>query len=249
MAIHDLFFSVTQITTSNPKSSSTGFFCVLDDGLYLITNRHCVLKEPDFVPQRITILLHRDPSELTSIELRDIELYNADNSRRWLEHPEYGAYVDVVAIPLDAEIGGKYCVKAVSEDLIIRTDLTLAPGEDLMVFGFPLGFFDSSNFLPVVRTGTLATAHNVPYQHTPSFLVDSRLHEGSSGSPVWTKPTEVLAPKGQLLIGTKPGGHFFLTGVFSATLDKTDSSPKHEPLALHKVWFASLIPEIIRNRE
>ena len=91
----------------------------------------------------------------------------------------------------------------------------------------------------------MASVYPVPFRGNPYVLIDARLHSGTSGSPVVTKPTN-------LIMRTDGSGAItnrfvrYLVGVHSATLDVTDrDSKRDEPLGLSVAWFASLIQEII----
>ncbi len=175
-----------------------------------------------------------------------IHLYHNNGSKKWLEHPN-GREIDVVAVRLPSDICERFVVKAVQETHSIPNNVLLSPGEDLIVIGFPLGFYDEVNNLPVVRNAALSSAHNVAFEAKPYFLVDSRLHSGSSGSPVWTKPRDQLCTTdGSVFAGTAgPGGYFFFAGIFSMTFDPKRNDSEDEPLGLNAVWFPTLIPEIV----
>ena len=50
---------------------------------------------------------------------------------------------------------------------------------------YPLGqYYDDVFNLQVVRNGTVASAYPMRFRGQPYFLIDARLHEGTSGSPV-----------------------------------------------------------------
>ena len=248
MPVHDLFFSVARITTADPESESTGFFYRHNAGdVYLVTNRHCVIDEDDdFKPTEISVLVHKSGVELWDVENETISLYDSNGLPIWLEHSD-GTHVDVVLIPCQFLFEKQYVIKALQEHNFLPPNIPLSPGEDLVVIGFPLGFFDAINNLPVVRNAALASAHNIAFNQNPHFLVDARLHSGSSGSPVWTKPRDQLCTTdGAVRMGTAgPGGYYFFTGVFSAAYDPPRDKIEDEPLGLNKVWFARLLPEII----
>jgi hypothetical protein len=108
------------------------------------------------------------------------------------------------------------------------------------VLGYPLGFSDELNNLPIVRRASIASAFDVDFEAMPCFLVDAQLHEGMSGSPVFAHAQDAFDTKtGALHIVDKPTSYFL--GVFSDewTVDK-------QPLRLNTVWRVSVIRDILR---
>ncbi|MGC2683055.1 MAG: hypothetical protein WA323_14420 [Candidatus Nitrosopolaris sp.] len=109
--------------------------------------------------------------------------------------------------------------------------------------GYPLGYYYDYVFnLPVIRSGTLASAYPVSYQGKPHFLIDVRLHEGTSGSPVITKLKNLL----EIIGPGKAAGRLrsVLLGVNSSTwvLPKDE-----EPLGLNAAVFASIVQHITKD--
>jgi hypothetical protein len=230
-------------------SVCTGFFYLYEGAAFFITNRHAVLDEKeDYVPDTIKLKLHTDASDLSANEDFLIELYGDNGERIWLEHPKYKKNVDIVAIPVEVDLfKTKYVHKAFMPSSHIPDEVFLPVGGDVLVLGYPLGFSDSKNNLPIVRDATLASVYPVPFEGMPVFLIDGRLHSGMSGSPVITKPSNFIQKKdGDLSVYNVP--QVYLLGVHSAKYDVSSRDPdKDEPLGLNEVWFASLIPEIVEQ--
>jgi len=227
----------------------SGFFYMFEDRLYLITNRHVFIKEDEnFYPDQIKLRLHTDPNDVRQNADLVLRLYEG-NAPAWLEHPVGGSEIDVVALPLDrGEIDRRFFVRALAERDHIPPDVDIAIGEDVQVIGYPLGFHDEVHNLPIVRNATLASVYPVPFRGHPHLLIDSRLHSGTSGSPVMTKPTQMIRQTdgSTSILG---GPVSYLVGVHSASLDIITRDPaRDEPLGLNVVWFATLIPEIIRRQ-
>ncbi len=57
--------------------------------------------------------------------------------------------------------------------------------ENVVVVGYPIGLWDSTNNLPIVRSGITATHPAVDFLGRQEFLVDAACFVGSSGSPVF----------------------------------------------------------------
>ena len=251
MPISDIVAVVCQVqcfNTRQPIGSGSGFFYTLEDQLYLITNRHVVIDEKeDFYPDEIRVRLHTNPNDVYQNEQLAMPIYESDEPA-WREHPSQGANVDVVALPLDTEaVKKKFFIRSLAPSNHIPTDVDIPIGEDIQVIGYPLGFHDALHNLPIVRNATLASVYPVPFQGNPYILIDSRLHSGTSGSPVMTKPTNMIrkADGSTTFISRSVG---YLVGVHSATVEIPTRDPSQdEPLGLNVVWFASLIPDIIRG--
>ena len=64
-------------------------------------------------------------------------------------------------------------------------------GDDLLVIGYPLGIRDTKHKTPIIRSAIMASVYPLPFDGMPYFLIDSFLHEGTSGSPVLLKPSTV----------------------------------------------------------
>lgn len=75
--------------------------------------------------------------------------------------------------------------------------------QDTLMVGYPKGFFDEMNNLPVLRKGIIASHIGKNFQGRPEFLIDAVCLPGSSGSPVFIFPEQVLSQSlGQNLMGT-----------------------------------------------
>src|SRR3989442_12382964 len=108
--------------------------------------------------------------------------------------------------------------------------------------GYPLGqYYDDVFNLPVVRNGTVASAYPMRFRGQPYFLIDSRLHEGTSGSPVMTKSKRDWR---KVEGGSEVDNfRFYLLGVNSSTWQL---SKDQEPLGLNTAVFASIVQDITR---
>lgn len=256
-AIDPLFVSVCRIIASSKEGAeyhyATGFFYEHAEGLYLITNRHVVIdEEDDYHPDELILRLHTNPRNLQENAPYKISLYD-DAIPVWYEHPR-GEDVDLIAIWLDVGIKSRFTIKPFTMNDFAPSSIEFPVGQDLLVMGYPKGYHDQFNNLPLVRNALISSAYGVNFDRNPYFLIDSHLHEGMSGSPVITAPSSTFQGDGYTAMY---GEVFkFLIGVNSATVDvaKTEengeSRDKYEdPLGLNTVWYARLIPEIITQCE
>jgi hypothetical protein len=246
--IKPLFLTVARISTYDDEMGTvlrngTGFFYSNpNDDLFLITNRHVIKDESSwYIPNMVRLSLHANRDNLKDNDNYDIPLYNNNAKPRWREpHP----WMDVVAIPIDVkEIKERGLLIESFSDIKFQTKLHLEIGEDILVMGYPKGcYYDNVFNLPVIRSGTLASAYPVPYQDKPHFLIDARLHEGTSGSPVITKLKNLIEATGPGKMEARP--QFVLLGVNSST----GPLPKgEEPLGLNAAVCASIIQTITND--
>jgi S1-C subfamily serine protease len=245
--ISHLAFCVAQVecfTGNELIARATGFFYASAGDIYLITNRHVVRsEETGHLPDKLKLRLHTDASDIRRNDVHVVRLYDRRGRRTWLEHPT--ADVDVVAVPLDTRrLQAHFVVRPFGPSNHLPEEVVVQVGEDVLVFGYPLGLYDVAYNLPLVRRGTLASFYPIPFGGRPYFLMECRLHRGCSGSPVLTKvgglfQTRSANPEMFLSQG------FYLLGVSSARVEKRREGEGEEPLGLNEVWFAYLIPEII----
>ena len=259
--IDDLYLAVSKITThaynknksTNARclSTATGFFYVNGSSNYfLVTNRHVIIDEnAGLYPNILRLYLHTDEDDLTKNDNFDIPLYNGVK-KRWLE-PK-GEMYDVVAIPIEKNFLNRGCLTCFSDDHFFPEEYRLSLGQEVLVFGYPLGFWhDHKHNLPVIRSGTVASAYPIPYNQNPYFLVDSRLHKGTSGAPVITRSPTRLYKNVQVARDKKRWGRSdeeikqdklrnqrFLLGINAATFPFPKSKQSSD---LNAVYFAHVL--------
>lgn len=271
---------ITEIFESSEKVKyATGFFFEYEDQLYLVTNRHVVYNacnEPEVLhdgaepkrPVALRLLLNRKDSlteingfkklDLTKYEEYGLDLYN-NRSSIWLEHPDNlnisreEDKVDIAVIPLNKnEVLGRFLITSFDVDSLPGESLPFIYGESLMVMGYPLGHFDEVNNLPIVRNATMATAFSAYYRGRPTFLIDSRLHEGVSGSPVLlnTCIPKFINGEWNMLEPSEDGllPMPCLLGIVSNYLTVMDPFTK-EYIGLSEIFRSTLIPDIIGHHK
>ncbi|MBI5889736.1 MAG: trypsin-like peptidase domain-containing protein [Nitrosomonadales bacterium] len=222
-------------------ASASGFFFRHNHKKYLATNRHVVIDDEEhYFPDRLAIRLHRS---ITNPELNvvvPVSLYDDHHQRLWLEHPAQELLkCDVVLVPLpEVAIAGAH-INFMAVENFPDSRLNVPPFSDVVVVGYPLGFHDEVNNLPIYRQGMIASPYPSMFERKPYFLIDARLHSGSSGSAVLNSPHNILTRN-------KAGFHSdqaLLLGIFSA-----DFSSNEDPLGLNIVWYSHLLVEIAEGR-
>lgn len=216
--------------------SATGFFYRHEGKHYLITNRYVVVDEKDdYYPDSLIIKLHVDVKNLQQIRDVEIPLYE-DERLLWYEHPNL-EYVDIIAYNLDEYILEGDRLHYISlRNIDARAGPYVEDLETIYLIGYPLGFYDTRNNLPIKRGCTLASPYGNDFEGNPYFLVDARIHSGLSGSPVFTPM--FISENGEPL---KMAINSFL-GIFSG-----EYIVKGINLGLGVVWYPVLVHEIVAN--
>jgi hypothetical protein len=235
-------FSSGRAPQPSRSHSATGFFFRQNDDKYLITNRHVVVSENDQrYPDILRIKVHIDRASLLPTRTIEIPLYDGTRSL-WIEHPDNANIqdpkekIDLAAIKINNNIQNTDIMDFFLVGDLPRNDLLLGVGDLCIIAGYPYAFHDTLHYLPVVRSGTIASTWGAHFRGKKCFLVDSKLHPGTSGSPVVIPFSTVRRDRaGGVGIGAFPP---VLIGVNSGT---------YEGLDLNAVWYSALIPETINQ--
>jgi hypothetical protein len=87
-----------------------------------------------------------------------------------------------------------------------------SPVEDIVTIGFPNGFWDEYNNMPVVRKGIAATHPKLNYKGQEALWVDITIYPGMSGSPVFILGYGLEFYKGG---GESQGAKTYFLGILS----------------------------------
>jgi len=248
IGIDPLAASVTRLAAIQDrklKSSATGFFYNKNGRIFLVTNRHVLIDEgKDHYPEIIKFIVHINSSNVRENREITLGLYDDSGKMKW---KEINPMIDVAAFDVTEEISKGCFVIPFSKSNFVPEDIEIGVGADVLVIGYPLGIFDEVFNLPVVRSAILATFYPVPFQGNPFFLVEARLHPGTSGSPIVTKPTNILAVRGGgiRMIG---GNAVFLLGILSHAWpfipEEEARARGFGPLDLNVAYFSSIVEDI-----
>ena len=259
-----LHHMTTPVITETPQGASqgSGFFYSVEGeppdpntpgpqwvpvDIWVITNGHVVMPKIDGIevlPSTITVHLRRwDASGQSS--WAPVSVSGSDIEERVKLHSNES--VDVAAINVSGLLAQELASHmdqftyaspfSLSRGLLARNnrEIQVEASSDVLVVGYPRGFYDDVNLFPIVKSGIVASRWGARFQGAPCFLVDAKLFPGSSGSVVISKPSAIALRDGQLLT-TKDGEKAFaLLGIFSATYE----------LDLGVVWYAEAIEELV----
>ena len=161
-----------------------------------------------------------------------------------MEHPDnlhilqQNEKIDLGAIKINGLLQTTDLVDFFTSADLPRNDLLLGLGDACIIAGYPYAFHDTTHYLPIVRSGTIASTWRAFFRGRKHFLVDAKLHPGTSGSPVEIPPTSMRRDvRGGVGIGNFPP---VLIGVNSGAFTELD---------LNIAWYSSLIPEILNQAQ
>jgi hypothetical protein len=108
----------------------------------------------------------------------------------WILHPNPD--IDLCAAPLiylldraGFKLEEVYRVPFNAANILSDEELLNLRGvEDVVMIGYPQGFWDNVNNMPLVRRGITSTHAGIDFKGKPEALIDMACFVGSSGSPV-----------------------------------------------------------------
>lgn len=233
--------------------SATGFFFSdTENNVYLVTNKHVIYGEKYFEKNAkpeidtLKIVLHVNKDNLSQNEEVIIKLFNG-NVKIWKEHLQKN--IDIVCIPLllDRE---KFVFFSIGENALDTSNLKIG-FEKIFIMGYPYGWYDTLNNLPITRIGHLSSPLGVFFMGHPFMLGDVETHEGMSGSPVFMHLKDYITIDENNKETTHLGSwKTILLGVFSGqprwnVKNKETDKIIKIPHSLSIIWFSSLIKEIV----
>jgi hypothetical protein len=205
-----LFYTTLYVRAQDTDAewSGTGFIYAVDtdkgQAHFLVTNKH-VLAGARRLVVRIICGAENPPVLGDSAE---ISMENFDEAA-WYGHPD--PRVDVAVMPLlrfleaVTGLGKTPFFRSVSPSICISPDTAddFDAIEPIVFIGYPVGLYDSVNYLPVTRQGMTATPISVDYCGKPAFLVDASVFPGSSGSPVFIMDRGSYLTRTAIQIGSR----------------------------------------------
>ena len=229
------------------------------ESVWLVTNRHVLIPrsgEKEIEPASVTFHL-RKFSESGLLEWDSVRLSSDDLESLARFHSEKS--VDVAAIDISEllherikntdQYGMYYGVS--SEQFSGKNNIHVEVASDVLVVGYPRGFYDEVNLFPIVKSGIVASRWGAKFQGQPYFLIDAKLFPGSSGSVVLSKPIDVVVKDGQMMYSKEK--QFTFLGIYSGEPQMHEVPMELDDLTIIRkysfnlgvVWYAELVDETI----
>lgn len=243
-------------------SQGTGFFfaSMTPDGrpdtMFLVTNYHVVTGHAPGAParglgDRVRFIIHADENDLEKVRVVDLPLYDGRGDPLWVTSEAYPA-ADVVLLPIPPKAFDPIKPYVFTERHT-RVDMRIRPTSGATLLGYPYGFYDQTHYLPIWKTGHVASEPSVDFEGRPVFLVDVSAFPGMSGSPVLAVASGIYESEDGAM---RSGRVRKLLGIFSAmpVVHEVKATASGEvsgqvsdiSLQLGYVWKAALIADMAR---
>ncbi|MBO9728409.1 MAG: trypsin-like peptidase domain-containing protein [Chitinophaga sp.] len=235
-----LFSSTTKIEIANTAgqiTTGTGFFfsyVIGSDTLFtLITNYHVVANTKSV---RLTLTHQKKTGGPDYGKHSTFTVSDAN----WIKHPSEDLAMIILTRQLQEQFENKFNAEiyfsCFSEGNIPNQSniKKLQAIEDVLMIGYPVGFYDKYNNLPIIRRGITSTPYFVDYENQKRFLLDIAIFPGSSGSPVMLS-NELSAINAE---------QYSLLGIACGTITKPDSSALNIGVAIKSECLLDFKPII-----
>jgi len=176
----------------NVISQGTGFYYALVKDkkqiIFLVTNYHVLTGNAPNTSKtpkgdNIKFYFHKDQKNPGDVKEIRIPLYTKDHKEIWLTSNDYPE-ADVAAIPMLSIFTKDVAVYGITEEWT-KSNMKIRPTSTITLTGYPYGFFDQKNWLPIWKTGTIATEPSYDFEGKPLMLIDISAFPGMSGSPAF----------------------------------------------------------------
>jgi hypothetical protein len=216
------------------EDQGTGFLYRNGKTRFLVTAKHVFVDEKrGYLPTRVRFNVKTSKEDLSKSKEVTLELrHDGQPGFRWALDP-----IDLAAIQIpDSVVEGAYYSEVVPE--FAPPEAVFIPlGSEVLLVGYPKGFHDEANQLPIARRGSVASVHRVHFKGRPVFIVDAHLHSVMSGSPVFLAPTtSIVGRHNQFEL--RSGFVSFFLGVHTQGFDE---------LELHEVYYPELVSSLTRE--
>ena len=227
------------------------------EGIWVATNRHVLLptvSDTEVAPKKVILYLRRI-NDRGMMEWLEVAFAEDELERRVRFHPSKSVDVAVVDITdcFTAEIKAGQTLASPyflgAEQQAGQNNIKVEVGDDILVAGYPRGFYDDVNLFPIVKAGIIASRWGAYFRGQPCFLIDAKLFPGSSGSVVVSKPIDFLMKDGSLMYSKDK--QFALLGIFSGEPQLLEDPVEIGDLTVTRksgfdlglVWYAKAIEE------
>ena len=231
------------------------------EDMWLVTNRHVVIpriQDVEYAPTTLTFRLRKlGSSDVLNWEPIPLSADALDSLAKF--HPD--STVDVAVINIydilasrargEREYVHPYFLH--SGNFAGENNIEVEASSEVLVVGYPRGFYDDVNLFPIVKSGIIASRWKAGFRGRPYFLVDAKLFPGSSGSVVISKPTDLVVKEGKVMMADEK--QFAFLGVYSGEHVLREAPVVVGNLTIAQttgfdlgiVWYGELVEEIIEQ--
>ena len=231
------------------------------EDMWLVTNRHVVIpkiQDAEYAPKNLTFRLRKlgspdilnwEPIPLPADELESLAKFHPDST---VDVAVINIYDIVVRRVRDeGEYAHPYFLH--SGNFAGQNNIDVEASSEVLVVGYPRGFYDDVNLFPIVKSGIIASRWRAGFRGRPYFLIDAKLFPGSSGSVVISKPTDLVVTEGKVMMANEK--QFAFLGVYSGEHILREAPVVVGNLTIAQttgfdlgiVWYGELVEEIIEK--
>ncbi len=262
MVDKQLLFVTTLISThySGKVFCGSGFFFQKDfpeeeedllNNYWLVTNRHVLYarlesQQKKYLVDKLTFRVRAEKIATSKLTWIEVTLTKEELRQNAKVLPDIGIDIAVIDIrekvkeAIDKEKGIRVTLSPIKDSTLAdKSSFPVEVCDDVMVIGYPGGYYDLTNLYPIVKNGTIASMWGADFRGSKCFAIDAKLFPGSSGSLVITKPRMEDLKDGKYLTWNT-AKVFYCLGVYSGR-----PLFNGETFDLGLVWYYSLIPETI----
>ncbi len=251
-------FFYDELAPEDPNTK--GFYWREVEATWIVTNRHVLLPKVEgneIIPDTITFYIRKVVGQ--GIVWEPVILDVTEIKKRLKLHTD--SEVDVAILRVDDLLrermkpGNIYMTSSSvsEEDLPENKNISAEVADDVVIIGYPKGFYDEKNFFPIVKSGIIATRWGMNFNDMPVFLIDAKLFPGSSGSIVITKPISSIVAEGPMKDERET--HFAFLGVYSGEPFRQHESIdlgdiiiiRKESFNVGTVWYGKLVVDIVKK--
>jgi hypothetical protein len=207
----------------------------------LLTCKHVLAEGAD----QLSIKFHRrNPQDGEQPIIADPITMSLRHEQAYFEHDDPS--IDVAAINISEATNDRTIFSknlTVSNFANFDSDI-LFPTQNVVFIGYPDGFYDEYNYLPICRHGRIASLPRVDFDRQARFLIDAHVYEGSSGSPVFVElPTNEFRFVGML------GRNVEREVPVNATIDgeAIEIGSFKDPIGLGVIYKSTAILDVVRK--
>ena len=251
------------ILSEKEKIDIDGKKTTLIESIWLVTNRHVLLAKDDagkeIVPD--TIIFNFRVNSEYNINWEQIKILKIDFNKFVKLH--INENIDVALIDIESFVKKYYKDENSIKRFNTITNLDVAryarpkieTTDDVIILGYPKGFYDYANLFPIIKQGIIASYWGLKFNGQPYFLIDAKLFPGSSGSLVMTKPKNIIEPVEEGIHYSTIKKYYFL-GIYSGEPFKLDEevidlgdivARRKDTFDVGIVWYYYLVDEIINS--
>lgn len=249
---------------NTPISQGTGFFIAKNQGdlniLFLVTNYHVLTGHAPIDKQspkgtRIQFQFHTSTEDPKPVKNVSLDLFTSKGLPIWLTNDKEKE-ADLAIIPIPSYHYENCAVYGINEEWA-KSALKVRISSDVALIGYPYGYYDTTNSLPIWKIGNVASEPMYDFCGKKLLLVDISAFPGMSGSPAFSFSNGTFEDEsGNMRVGSSKK---FL-GIYASmqmlnkqlVLEQIEHKNAYfvrdsESLQLGHIWKSELLFDIINN--